>query len=192
MAVSQWSISSFIHSFICLQCLAASHFSFAQVGNGWVGPSRSTYAVLNCSKRDIVRTWGSSSLLAGFARSGTGWGMELSLQGQWMFLRGGLIITGGTWGGIYKRLLFFSLPSADGHSWQYLHGWILVNPGKSWQWPVAINTEKDRKRPKRAVLRQKRQQKGPKRYRKEPKRYRKGYMQILIIPERRQYRFVFE
>ena len=41
--------------------------------------------VLNCSRRGIVWTWGSSSLLAGaagFVRSGTGWGMELSLQGQ--------------------------------------------------------------------------------------------------------------
>ena len=38
--------------------------------------------VLNCSRRDIVWTWGNSSLLAGFVRSGTGWGMELSLQGQ--------------------------------------------------------------------------------------------------------------
>ena len=38
--------------------------------------------VLNCSRRGIVSTWGSSSLLAGFVRSGTGWGMELSLQGQ--------------------------------------------------------------------------------------------------------------
>ena len=38
--------------------------------------------VLNCSRKGIVWTWGSSSLLAGFVRSGTGWGMELSLQGQ--------------------------------------------------------------------------------------------------------------
>ena len=34
--------------------------------------------VLNCSKRGIVWTWGSSSLLTGFVRSGTGWGMDLS------------------------------------------------------------------------------------------------------------------
>ena len=38
--------------------------------------------VLNCSRRDIVWTWGNSNLLAGFVRCGTGWGMELSLQGQ--------------------------------------------------------------------------------------------------------------
>ena len=38
--------------------------------------------VLNCSRRDIVWTWGSSNLIAGFVRSGTGWGMGLSLQGQ--------------------------------------------------------------------------------------------------------------
>ena len=42
--------------------------------------------VLNCSRRGIVRTCGSSSLLAGFVRRQTrirtGWGMELSLQGQ--------------------------------------------------------------------------------------------------------------
>ena len=38
--------------------------------------------VLNCSRRDIVWTWGNSNLLVGFVRSGTGWGMELSLQGQ--------------------------------------------------------------------------------------------------------------
>ena len=38
--------------------------------------------VLNCSRRGIDWTWGRSSLLAGFVRSGTGWGMELSLQGQ--------------------------------------------------------------------------------------------------------------
>ena len=38
--------------------------------------------VLNCSRRGIAGMWGSSSLLAGFVRSGTGWGMELSLQGQ--------------------------------------------------------------------------------------------------------------
>ena len=56
------------------------------------------------------------------------WGMELSLQGQWMFLRRGSIITWGTWGGIYKRMLF---SPADGHPWQYLHGWILVNPYSS-------------------------------------------------------------
>ena len=62
-------------------------------------------------------------------RPNTGWGMELSLQGQWTFLRRGLIITWGTWGGIYKRLLF---SRADDHPWRYLHGWILVNPGKSW------------------------------------------------------------
>ena len=37
---------------------------------------------------------------------------------------------------------------------------------------VAINTEKDRKRPKR-------HKKKSKRYRKRPKRYRKGYMHIL-------------
>ena len=30
--------------------------------------------VLNCSSRGIVWTWGSSSLLAEFAKSGTGWG----------------------------------------------------------------------------------------------------------------------
>ena len=30
--------------------------------------------------------------------------------------------------GIYKRLLF---SPADGHPWRYLHGWILVNPGKA-------------------------------------------------------------
>ena len=33
--------------------------------------------VLNCSRRGIVWTWGSSSLLAWFVRSGTGWGMGL-------------------------------------------------------------------------------------------------------------------
>ena len=38
--------------------------------------------VLNCSKRGIAWTWGSSNFLAGFVRSGTGWGTELSLQGQ--------------------------------------------------------------------------------------------------------------
>ena len=38
--------------------------------------------VLNCSRKGIVWTWRSSSLLAGFVRSGTGCGMELSLQGQ--------------------------------------------------------------------------------------------------------------
>ena len=38
--------------------------------------------VLNCSRRGIVWTWGSSSLQAGFVTSGTGWGMGLSLQGQ--------------------------------------------------------------------------------------------------------------
>ena len=37
--------------------------------------------VLNSSTKGIAWTWGSSSLLAGFVRSGTGWGMELSLQG---------------------------------------------------------------------------------------------------------------
>ena len=36
--------------------------------------------VLNCSRRGIVWMWGSSSLLAGFVRSGTGWGMELSAE----------------------------------------------------------------------------------------------------------------
>ena len=69
--------------------------------------------VLNCPRRDIVWTWGNSNLLAGFVRSGTGWGMELSLQGRWMFWRG-LIITWGTWGGIYKRMLF---SPAYGHPW---------------------------------------------------------------------------
>ena len=34
--------------------------------------------VLNCSRRGIVWTWGSSSLLAGLVRSGTDWGMELN------------------------------------------------------------------------------------------------------------------
>ena len=82
--------------------------------------------VLNCSRRGIVWMWGSSSLQAGFVMSGTGWGMELSLQGLWMFSRWGLITTWGTWGEIYKHLLF-PLPMAihDGN----LHGWILVNPG---------------------------------------------------------------
>ena len=36
-------------------------------------------------KKSFNWTWGSSSLLAGFVRSGTGWGMELSLQGQCVF-----------------------------------------------------------------------------------------------------------
>ena len=31
---------------------------------------------------ELFKTWGNSNLLAGFVRSGTGWGMELSLQGQ--------------------------------------------------------------------------------------------------------------
>ena len=30
--------------------------------------------VLNCSRRGIIWTWGSSSLQAGFVMSGTGWG----------------------------------------------------------------------------------------------------------------------
>ena len=86
-------------------------------------------------KRSAQLSYASLGLLAGFVRSGTGWGMGLSLQGEWMFLRQGLIITWGTWGGIYNRMLF---SPADGHPWQYLHGWILVNPGKSWF--IKLNT----------------------------------------------------
>ena len=41
--------------------------------------------VLNCSRKGIVRTWGSSGLQTGFVRTGTGWGMELSLQRQSMY-----------------------------------------------------------------------------------------------------------
>ena len=68
--------------------------------------------------------WRSLSLLAEFVKSRTGLEMELSLQGYWMFLRWGLIITWGAWGGIYKHLLF---SPANDHSWQsYIHGWILV------------------------------------------------------------------
>ena len=38
--------------------------------------------VLNCSRRGIVWTWGSLSLLAEFVRSGTGWEMELSRDSE--------------------------------------------------------------------------------------------------------------
>ena len=59
------------------------------------------------------------------ARSGTGWMMMWLRWGQWMRLRGSLIITWGTWGGIFKHLLF---SPADGHPWTYCwkSGWILV------------------------------------------------------------------
>ena len=68
-----------------------------------------------------------NNMLAGFVRSAEQVGaMELSLQGQWMFLRRGLIIT---WAprtltglpiNLIKRMLF---PLPNGHAnWRYLHG----------------------------------------------------------------------
>ena len=51
---------------------------FQVVGDG----ARRGHSFKLFKKRYIVWTWGSSSLLAGFVRSGTGWGMELSLQRQ--------------------------------------------------------------------------------------------------------------
>ena len=56
-----------------ISLVAAYHWRWCYIGGG---------TVLNCSRRGIVWTWGHSSLLAGFVRSETGWGMELFLQGQ--------------------------------------------------------------------------------------------------------------
>ena len=52
---------------------------FQVIGDGAIDRRGHSFKLF---KKYIVWTWGSSSLLAGFVRSGTGWGMELSLQGQ--------------------------------------------------------------------------------------------------------------
>ena len=49
--------------------------------------------VLKLFKKRYRLDVGKFKFASRFVRSGTGWGMELSLQGQWMFLRRGLIIT---------------------------------------------------------------------------------------------------
>ena len=54
----------------------------------------------------------------------TGWGWNcLCMQGQWMFVRQGLIITWGTWGGIYLSVCFFPLPMAiQGRIQEFIFG----------------------------------------------------------------------
>ena len=58
--------------------------------------------------------------------------------------RTGSHCTWGTWGDIYKHLL---LSPADGHPWQFLHGWILVilqvEPQDDFQIPTASWTPTD-------------------------------------------------
>ena len=45
-----------------------------------IGDGARRGTVLNCSRRGIVWTWGSSSLLAWFVRSGTEWGWNCEIQ----------------------------------------------------------------------------------------------------------------